>query len=141
MGSIIHELTLLQEKEGYLRDESLRTLSRKLGVPLHRIESVSTFYTHFRRDEPKPVQVHSCRDLSCMLGGGPSACEKVRKALEGRDDVEIHEVSCIGRCEIAPAGFVNHDFMDLSDTDAVIEAVDRAAKGEHSAPQEVVTAQ
>ncbi len=139
MGSIIHELTLLQEKEGWLREDSLRELSRRLGVPLHRIESVSTFYTHFRRDEPKPVQVHSCRDLSCMLGGGESACAKIKAKLAGRDDVEFHEVSCIGRCEMAPAGFVNHDFMDFADTNAVVAAVEHAASGAKHAPQEVTT--
>ncbi|MCA8962239.1 MAG: NAD(P)H-dependent oxidoreductase subunit E, partial [Planctomycetes bacterium] len=133
-GSIIHELTLLQEKEGWLREDSLRALSRRLGVPLHRIESVSTFYTHFRRDAPKRVQIDVCRDLSCMLAGGKSACARLRQTYAERDDVEIREVSCIGRCESAPAGFVGHDPVNLDHEAEVDERVAALTSGSPAAP-------
>jgi formate dehydrogenase beta subunit len=130
MPSIIHELTLLQEREGWLSEPSLRALAERLRVPLHRIESVSTFYTHFRRSPPKPVEIAVCRDLSCMLAGGPQACAALKQRLAGRSDVAIREVSCIGRCDAAPAAFVGHTPVALSDQ----HSVDAAIAGSHHPP-------
>lgn len=125
---IIHELTLLQEKEGWLPEDKLRELSERLRVPLHRIESVSTFYTHFRRTPPRKHQIEVCRDLSCMLGGGKQARAALDAKLAERDDVEIVEVSCIGRCEHAPVGFVDHAPRRLADSAAVVAALEAGDK-------------
>ncbi len=114
MTSIIHELTVLQERRGWLPEEDLRALSEKLRVPLHRIESVSTFYTHFRRTPPPKKQIDVCRDLSCWMAGGEKVCADLRKKFKGRKDVEVREVSCIGRCDSAPAGFVDHEPVNLA---------------------------
>ncbi len=71
-------------------------------MPLHRIESVASFYTHFRRTPPPKHTVAVCRDLSCALADA-GACPSIRSALASRGDVEVAEVSCLGRCEDAPA--------------------------------------
>jgi NADH:ubiquinone oxidoreductase subunit F (NADH-binding) len=95
-----------------------------LGLPLHRLESVSTFYTHFRRTPPKRVEVSVCHDLSCEMAQGGEAAERLRTALAGRDDVEIREISCLGRCDRAPAGFVGHAVVSTTETDDVVAIVD-----------------
>ncbi|MHC4548066.1 MAG: NADH-ubiquinone oxidoreductase-F iron-sulfur binding region domain-containing protein [Planctomycetota bacterium] len=103
--NLIEELYALQEAHGYLREEDLRALSRRTKVPLYEIEGVSSFYPHFRGRPPPRVHVTACRDLSCHLrGAGP----RHLKALCARhSDVEFHEVSCLGRCDAAPACTVN----------------------------------
>ncbi|MGH7544853.1 MAG: NAD(P)H-dependent oxidoreductase subunit E, partial [Gemmatimonadota bacterium] len=50
--SLIAELNRLQETHGYLRADDLKDLSARLGIPLYRIEEVSSFYPHFRRTPP-----------------------------------------------------------------------------------------
>ena len=115
MASIIAELTRLQERDGWLSEPALRELAERIRVPLHRIESVSTFYTHFRRSPPKAIDIAVCRDLSCMMAGGEKACAALKKQLKGRKDVEIREVSCIGRCDSAPAGVVGHTPVRIDD--------------------------
>jgi NADH:ubiquinone oxidoreductase subunit F (NADH-binding) len=124
VAGILHELTLLQEREGWLSEAGLRHLAERLRVPLHRLEGVSTFYTHFRRTPPKGAQVRVCRDLPCVLAGGGAACAKLRKALVKRDNVELREVSCLGRCDRAPAAGVGRRIIDLADTRAVLNALD-----------------
>ncbi|MEM7165189.1 MAG: NAD(P)H-dependent oxidoreductase subunit E [Planctomycetota bacterium] len=118
---ILHELTLLQEREGWLPEPELRALAERIQVPLHRIESLSTFYTHFRRAEPKKHVIAVCRDLSCMLAGGRQRLAALQAQYADDPDVQIEEVSCIGRCEHAPAGFVGHDPVALDD-DAAVKA-------------------
>jgi NADH:ubiquinone oxidoreductase subunit F (NADH-binding)/NADH:ubiquinone oxidoreductase subunit E len=104
---LIGELYSLQEEHGYLRDEDLTGLAERLRVPLYRVEEVVSFYTHFRRTPPRKTEVAICRDLSCHLLEGRDYCSKVRKLLDGEDDIDVHEVSCLGRCECAPAALVN----------------------------------
>ena len=130
MFTITHELTMLQERDGWLSEEALRELAARLDVPLHKVESVSTFYTHYRRTPPKPVQIHVCRDLSCFLAGGPEAKAKLEAAVADRDDVEIHEVSCLGRCEAAPACHVGHTTVPMADPAPVLAAME----DEHRSP-------
>jgi len=122
--ALVHELTLLQERDGWLSGPELEALAKRLQLPLHRIESVSTFYTHFRRTPPKRVEVAVCRDLSCAMARGGEAAARLRAAFAGRDDVEIREVSCIGRCDRAPAAFVGHRVVSTSDPAAVVALAD-----------------
>jgi len=122
--ALVHELTLLQERDGWLSEPALRELAKRLNEPLHRLESLSTFYTHFRRTPPKRIEVAVCRDLSCAMARGREAAEQLRAALAGRADVEIREVSCIGRCDHAPVAFVGHRVVSTADTDAVVAIAD-----------------
>jgi NADH:ubiquinone oxidoreductase subunit F (NADH-binding)/NADH:ubiquinone oxidoreductase subunit E len=104
---LISELYRLQQEHGYLSDEDLRSLAERLRVPLYRIEELVSFYTHFR-SAPRPTsEVAVCRDLSCHLMGGRDYCAKLRHLLDGDRQVHVHEVSCLGRCEYAPAALVN----------------------------------
>ncbi len=125
MSSLVHELTLLQEREGWLSDAGLRELAQNLRLPLHRVESVSTFFTHFRRTPPKAFQIDVCRDLSCALAGGSAARARLEAALAGRDDVEIREVSCLGRCDGAPAAALGHRVLALDRTEEVVREIGR----------------
>jgi NADH:ubiquinone oxidoreductase subunit F (NADH-binding) len=104
---LIGELYSLQEERGYLRDEDLTALAERLRVPLYRVEEVVSFYTHFRRTPARKTEVAICRDLSCHLIEGRDYCSKVRKLLDGESDIDVHEVSCLGRCESAPTAIVN----------------------------------
>ena len=105
--NLIQELQALQAEHGYLREEDLRALSERRRVPLYEIEGVSSFYPHFRRTPPPRVAVHACRDLSCELAGGAAAREGLARLCADREGVEYHEVSCLGRCDGAPACAVN----------------------------------
>jgi formate dehydrogenase/NADH-quinone oxidoreductase subunit F len=116
--SIIHELTLIQEREGWLPEPALRELAERLNVPLHRVESVSTFYTHFRRRRPEHRQIAVCRDLSCWMAGGAEALARLRQTLVCADGkIEFCEVSCIGRCDNAPAAFSSHAVFNAAKDD------------------------
>lgn len=70
MAAIVQALEQLQQRVGWLPEDELEALAKRLGVPLHRVESVSTFYTHFRREPGAPMEISVCRDLPCMLAGG-----------------------------------------------------------------------
>src|SRR3954466_6481804 len=105
--SLIPALTAIQRRCGWLPREELVALSRDVRRPLYEIEGIVSFYPHFRTDPPKAVQLAVCHDLT---GGLQGSDERIRETKEKYgDDVEIEivEVSCLGRCDIAPAAAVD----------------------------------
>jgi NADH:ubiquinone oxidoreductase subunit F (NADH-binding) len=105
--SLVRELYDLQEREGWLSPDSLRELAARRRVPLYRLQGLVSFYPHFRTSPPPRAEVALCRDLACHLRGGPALAAAVRAQLDGDADVEVHEVSCLGRCDGAPAAAVS----------------------------------
>ena len=105
--SLVSALNDLQREHGYLTEQTMRHLSVERRVPLHAIQAVVSFYPHFRTSAPPATTVAVCRDMACHLaGGGDRICEKLKTALSSRD-VDVHTVSCLGRCEQAPALAIN----------------------------------
>jgi len=81
LGEIVRELLELQALEGWLSPESLEALAARLRLPLHRLESVSTFYPHFRREKPTGTEISVCRDLSCRLAGSGESLDALRSGV------------------------------------------------------------
>lgn len=114
MGEIVRALLKLQGEEGWLSPEALEALATRLRLPLHRLESVSTFYPHFRREAPRGIQIGVCRDLSCRLAGSVAAVKSLQEWAAGRGDLVIEETSCLGRCDRAPAAAVGERVANAS---------------------------
>ena len=133
--SLIPALNAIQERIGWLPREELITLSREVHRPLYEIEGLVSFYPHYRTAPPPAVEVSVCRDLSCWLRGSDGAIAALRSrcgpaAPDGSGaGVEIVERSCIGRCDLAPAGSVNEAPVTLADADAAIATARLAASG------------
>ncbi len=105
--SLILALQAIQERLGWLPREELVALSREVRRPLYEIEGLISFYPHFLTEPPKPVTLQACHDLSCWLQGADQRIAALRERYGGDADVEFGEVSCIGRCDDAPAVAVN----------------------------------
>jgi NADH:ubiquinone oxidoreductase subunit F (NADH-binding)/NADH:ubiquinone oxidoreductase subunit E len=105
--SLIPALQAIQERVGWLPREELVALSRDVRRPLYEIEGLISFYPHFRTRPPVKVEVHACHDLSCWLQGADRRIAELRDRYGHDADVQVTEVSCIGRCDMAPAVAVN----------------------------------
>ena len=103
---LVRQLGAIQERLGYLPREEIERLSARLDVPLHRIHEVITFFPHFRLQPPPDVAVHVCRDIACHLRGAPgclASLEAVAGEFGGESRAKVESVSCLGRCDGAPA--------------------------------------
>ncbi len=112
---IIQELQQLQHEHGFLPRQALRQLSDRLAVPLYRIHEVASFYPHFRvfaneaeeaREQAKlpSCEVAVCRDMACRLRGSAQVAAQLRALPATKNgSLSVHEVSCLGRCDRAPA--------------------------------------
>jgi NADH:ubiquinone oxidoreductase subunit F (NADH-binding)/NADH:ubiquinone oxidoreductase subunit E len=120
--SLIPALIEIQREHGWLPREELIVLSRDQRRPLYEIEGIISFYPHFRTEPPPRVQLSVCHDLSCWLHGAEERIAELR-ARYGEDvEVELHEVSCIGRCDIAPAIAVDERPARAEEADALVAA-------------------
>ena len=109
LGSMVPELRSIQEKFGYLPAEQLESLATELGVPLSQIHAVASFYPHFHLTPPARIDVRVCSDMSCHLRGGDDLRRQLERAFRGTSPqtLAIRDVSCLGRCDQAPALCVN----------------------------------
>lgn len=121
---LLRKMMHLQERHGAVTDAMLQELSQSERVPLHRLEGLRGFYPVFRSSPGPSRQVHVCRDMSCLMRAGPDYGERIKAALAGADDIEVVEVSCLGRCDSAPAVAIN----EVPVTGSVTEIVDIATR-------------
>jgi len=104
---LFEELREIQHEYGYLPVEQLQLLAGKIQLPLSQIHAVASFYPHFRLTPPPRVDVRVCGDMTCHIRGGPEVKAALQQAFRGTEDVVIRDVSCLGRCDQAPAVCVN----------------------------------
>ena len=130
--SLIPALNAIQRRCGWLPRDELVALSREVRRPLYEIEGLISFYPHFRTTEPKAVQVAVCHDLTCWLHGSDERIAEAKARYGDDAEVELVEVSCLGRCDIAPAAAVDERPLAFADAAHAVEA----ARGDSHAPVE-----
>lgn len=119
--SLLTELLNLQEQHGWLSKDRLRTLAKQCNVPLHQLQSLVSFYTHFQTTPPAPLELHVCRDMTCHLRGATQQADLLKKRITDTHHTVIKEVSCIGRCDKAPVADIAgcpFSITDLTASDA-----------------------
>ena len=124
---MFEELRAIQRDFGYLPAEQLKTLAANIRVPVSQIHAVASFYPHFHLSPPPKVDVRVCADMSCHLRGGDKVRSSLDSAFQGADpkEVSIRDVSCLGRCDQAPAIMVNDNiYAHVNSRDAVTMAQD-----------------
>ncbi len=100
---LIPDLNAIQREHGWLPREELVRLSRERRRPLYEIEGLISFYPHFRTEPPPETEIACCHDLACWLHGSGERIAALHAEHDSNPGVELREVSCIGRCDRAPA--------------------------------------
>ena len=91
-------LHLWQGHFGYVSDEGVAWIAKKLELPPINVLELVTFYPMFRRQPAGATHIRICRTLSCALGGAYELRERVAKAagidleafLEGQKKTTEH---------------------------------------------------
>ena len=110
---LVQELYRIQNRLGWLPEGELRALAARCRVPLYRLEEVSSFFPHFRREPPPAIEVKVCRDMSCHLRGAEQVLSKLQSVADGQNQgdaarrgaakLSVAGCSCLGRCDRAVA--------------------------------------
>ncbi len=113
-GALIPILQAAQGLFGYLPENVLRHLSRRLRVPYSEIAGVVTFYSYFSTKPRGRNVIRVCLGTACYVRGGKAILDEMRKEL----GVQVGEVTedrlfsleigrCFGACGMAPVVMVN----------------------------------
>ena len=120
--SLIPALVAIQREHGWLPREELVRLSQEVRRPLYEIEGLISFYPHFKTDPPSKVHLAVCHDLSCWLHDSDGRIAELRSRYGEDVEVELHEVSCLGRCDAAPAIAVDEQPASVAQAEDLVEA-------------------
>ena len=125
---IFDDLRAIQLRYGFLPKAELEGLSQRAQAPLYQIHSVASFYPHFHLALPAKAEIRVCADMSCHLNGACGLRAELERRFAGSraEEVQIRDVSCLGRCDRAPAVSINDQiFTDVTAANA--EQIGRGA--------------
>ncbi len=107
---------MVQEHRGWVADEHIVDLAPMLGMTVHELDEIATFYPFIFR---KPVGRHVifvCDGLACWVMGLDAVIEALTHWLDvswggttkdGR--FTLLPVACLGECDRAPALKIDND--------------------------------
>ncbi|HKX29072.1 MAG TPA: NADH-quinone oxidoreductase subunit NuoE [Blastocatellia bacterium] len=130
-SAILPALYLAQEEHGYVTDEDIKYLAKRLDMRVNEVEEVVTFYTMYSRQPVGKYKLQVCRTLSCMLLGAEQITERISRKLgcklggttpDGK--FTLSEVECLGYCDLAPVLQVNFDYHDQVTPESVEKLID-----------------
>jgi NADH:ubiquinone oxidoreductase subunit F (NADH-binding)/NADH:ubiquinone oxidoreductase subunit E len=122
---VIEELRSIQHQFGYLPADQLQKLASRIRVPLSQIHAVASFYPHFHLTPPAQAEVRVCSDMSCHLRGAIDLKRGLERAFQagGPEKVAVRNVSCLGRCDQAPAMSINDQIFCAVDEQRALTLV------------------
>lgn len=121
-------LHLIQEHFGFISDEAIDWIAKKLDLQPINIFELVTFYPMFRRQPAGKTHIRVCRTLSCAMAGSydrmkdfcelakikrdahPAHGNPIAVSADGQYSVEF--VECLASCGSAPVCMVNDDFYE-----------------------------
>src|SRR6201988_2428493 len=118
-SALIPMLMYAQDEFGFISDEMIAEIARRLGLNQVQVEETLAYYSMLHRKPMGKYHVQVCTNVACMLKGGNEILDRAKKRLEiGHKEVtedgvfSLEEVECIGACTGAPALQINYDFHE-----------------------------
>jgi NADH-quinone oxidoreductase subunit E len=133
-SALIPMLMYGQDELGYVSDELIAEIARRLDLHTVQVEETLEYYSMLHREPMGKYHVQVCTNVACMLRGGTELLDRAKMRLEiGHKETtadglfSLEEVECIGACTGAPAMQINYDFFENLTPlkfDRVIETLD-----------------
>jgi NADH-quinone oxidoreductase subunit E len=130
-SALIPMLLCSQEEFGFITDECIEQISKRLGLPPIDIREVISFYSMLRLKPAGKFHIQVCTNISCLLLGGENLLHHISKKLgikpgEVTPDrlFSLAEVECLGACCNAPAMQINYQYYEdltLSKVDQILD--------------------
>jgi len=132
---LVPTLLYAQDEVGYVSDEVISELARRLALTQLEVRNVISYYSMLTTKPRGKYNVQVCTNIACMLRGGEEIFEHCQQKLgighkgttaDGLFSLE--EVECIGGCSWAPAVQVNYDFQENITTEKMDSVLDEYRK-------------
>jgi NADH-quinone oxidoreductase subunit E len=135
-GRLIAVLEEIQAEYGYLTKESLRTVSKEIGLPLVDVYSVATFYRSFSLKPRGKHLIYACLGTACHVRGAPRVVEEFERQLgiksgQTTEDMEftLETVNCLGACALGPVVVIDGNYFSKVRKSKVSQLLENARNG------------
>ncbi len=132
MAACLAALHLCQEQNGYINDDVMGYVARRLDVSPAHVKGVVTFYTLYNQRPVGKHQVWVCRTLPCALRGSGEILAHCEKRLgihagETTPDgaITLRTAECLASCGTAPMMQVDKEYFENLSFEKVDEILDR----------------
>ena len=140
--ALIEVLTAAQESFGYLREDVLTYVARRLLLPLSWVYGVATFYHFFSLSPKGRHHCIVCLGTACYVGRSA----EILTALEDRFGVKAGETTpdgeltlgttrCLGSCGLAPVVVLDGDLLGRQSPESTVAGAEARLR-EAQNPQE-----
>ncbi len=140
-SAIMPLLHYVQSIEGYVTNEGIELIGKKLDLATAEVTAVSTFYTQYKSKPVGEYHVGICTNTLCAVMGGDVIFDAVKEhlgiennGLTSDGKVSVEHIECNAACDYAPVVMVNWEFNDNQTVQSVKNLVDGARNGNPSAP-------
>ena len=140
-SAIMPLLHYVQSIEGYVTNEGIELIGKKLDLATAEVTAVSTFYTQYKSKPVGDYHVGICTNTLCAVMGGDVIFDAVKEhlgiennGLTGDGKVSVEHIECNAACDYAPVVMVNWEFYDNQTVESVKNLVDGARSGNPPAP-------
>lgn len=121
-------LWMIQYQEGWISQNAMIFLAKKLDTTPMDIQSIASFYSMFNLKPVGTYHIQVCKTLSCKLCGS----EKIKSHIENKLGIKfgestkdmqftLSEVECLGSCGTAPVMSFNDDYIEKLTTKKIDE--------------------
>src|SRR6201988_967735 len=145
-SALIPMMMYAQDEYGYVSDEIIAEIGRRLDLNNVQIEETLAFYSMLHRKPVGKNHVQICTNVACMLRGGNELLDHAKKRLEiGHKETtkdgmfSLEEVECIGACTGAPAIQINYDFYENLDPSKIDTIFEQLEQGKRPKPVSVIS--
>lgn len=124
--NLIQILNEVQEKYGYISEDSQKAISKYLHITMSEIYGVITFYSRFSLKPKGKYNIAICLGTACYVKGAEKILEKVKEILkidigqttaDGKFSIEAPR--CLGACGLAPVFTINGEVHGKATPDMV----------------------
>jgi NADH:ubiquinone oxidoreductase subunit E len=127
---LIQILKDIQNINGFLSKDIQRYVSKKMNIPLSKVNSVVTFYSLFTMKPKGKYIISVCMGTACYVKGSNDILKKLKEILSIDEDSTTSDslftlkvTRCIGACGLAPVITINDDVygrLKLEEIDKIL---------------------
>ncbi len=137
-GNVISILQGIEEHFGYIPEEAIDWIAKKLDIPASRFFGTATFYSQFHLKPRGKNIITVCRGTACHVKGSEKLLNRLSLELDipqGDDTTTdckftVEKVNCIGACGIAPVTVVNHTVHGKMTLDKLMKEIKKLKASE-----------
>ena len=140
-SAIMPLLHYVQSRDGFITNDGIEIIAKKLQLESAEVFAVSSFYTQYKRKPVGEYHVGVCTNTLCAVMGGDAIFAELKEHLGLENDgvtedgkVSLEHIECNAACDYAPVVMANWEFYDNQSVQSAKDLVDAMRAGNPPAP-------